>query len=717
MSMVLRRARRGLEWAALALLVALLIRGGITPGWEHLHTDFQNYYVAARLHRDGYPLARIYDWVWFQRQKDHLGLGAGIVSYTPITPFSALVMAPFASLPGLAAKRCWLVVDALLLGGTIALLGGMTRLPVRRIAIIALLAVVPLQSNFEFGQQYVLVLFLVTLSGWLSLRGKHAASAIGLAFASVLKLYPALLAVFFLVQGRRRAFCVFAVALAALVLLGGALLGPETLQTYFFTVLPRALRGEINDPYYLPSSSITVLLRRLFVPEPDLNPNPLARSPLAYALLQPVAQAALIISALWIASPLERVRAFGGKLVWGAFAVWPIVLSTATSTYHYCVLVLATVLAVDFLAGAGRRWGAAGVVGLHALVCAPLQHLAPVSPSGWAILLGAPRLVALLAYWGGYLWTVTLAGAPHRSSRQRGAFAAAFVGLTLLGVTSNVRHFDGLFADSAARLATRPDVFVASSPAAAPEGIYFSRMADDSYLLDRTGSWLTTAAPDGTDFFHPTVSRATGSGFTEVSSGASRVARFPLGRSEITAAALPVEVDDGEQPTVSADGRRLGFIREDRGRGSLWLKDLDEEAPAVPARQVLDSSHDVFDFAFLPADRIVFAGRRGTRIGLYVMSSSPASGVALTPLDPAMDGSARYPAVSPDERWLAYSAEQGGAWQLRVRDLVTGDEHALTHADCNGISPAWEADSKSIVYATDCGRGLGITALARATVP
>ncbi|MGB7642867.1 MAG: hypothetical protein WBL82_16370 [Terriglobales bacterium] len=40
----------------------------------------------------------------------------------------------------------------------------------------------------------------------------------------------------------------------------------------------------------------------------------------------------------------------------------------------------------------------------------------------------------------------------------------------------------------------------------------------------------------------------------------------------------------------------------------------------------------------------------------------------------------------------------------------------LTSGDCNSISPAWTADSKRLVYATDCGRGLGLTALVQATV-
>jgi Tol biopolymer transport system component len=43
-------------------------------------------------------------------------------------------------------------------------------------------------------------------------------------------------------------------------------------------------------------------------------------------------------------------------------------------------------------------------------------------------------------------------------------------------------------------------------------------------------------------------------------------------------------------------------------------------------------------------------------------------------------------------------------------------ERQLTEGECNSISPAWTPDSKELIYATDCGRGVGLTALARMPV-
>jgi Tol biopolymer transport system component len=81
-----------------------------------------------------------------------------------------------------------------------------------------------------------------------------------------------------------------------------------------------------------------------------------------------------------------------------------------------------------------------------------------------------------------------------------------------------------------------------------------------------------------------------------------------------------------------------------------------------------------------------------------------------------MPEEARYPAVSPDGRWLAYSHLEGSSWHLWLRDLNEGQTRRLSDADCNNIQPAWEADSKTVVYASDCGRGLWFTQLVRRRV-
>jgi Tol biopolymer transport system component len=79
-------------------------------------------------------------------------------------------------------------------------------------------------------------------------------------------------------------------------------------------------------------------------------------------------------------------------------------------------------------------------------------------------------------------------------------------------------------------------------------------------------------------------------------------------------------------------------------------------------------------------------------------------------------GESRYPALSPDGRWLAYSHFEDGAWNLWIRDQQTSATQRIGNVPCNQIQPSWEADSKTLLYGTDCGRGLWFTAIARRRV-
>ena len=70
-------------------------------------------------------------------------------------------------------------------------------------------------------------------------------------------------------------------------------------------------------------------------------------------------------------------------------------------------------------------------------------------------------------------------------------------------------------------------------------------------------------------------------------------------------------------------------------------------------------------------------------------------------------------AVSPNGRWAAIVSQHKGDKRISLRDLSNGSERILTSGSCNSWEPAWEKDSTAIVFASDCGRGLGLPALYR----
>jgi hypothetical protein len=70
--------------------------------------------------------------------------------------------------------------------------------------------------------------------------------------------------------------------------------------------------------------------------------------------------------------------------------------------------------------------------------------------------------------------------------------------------------------------------------------------------------------------------------------------------------------------------------------------------------------------------------------------------------------------VSPDGKWMAFEHEQEGPTRIWLREMASGKERELTGGNCNSLAPAWELDSRNIIFASDCGRGFGLPALYRA---
>ena len=715
-------ARRGLgeptwlpavEWGLLGLLVVLFAWRGFWPAWRTLNTDFPNYYLAGLCFKEGCPLERLYDQLWLQRLKDHAGLDQDFVGYVPLTLFSALVVAPLVSLPALEAKRVWLIVNLLLLVGVGLILRRLTRLAPRRIALVLFLAIVPLRNNFAFGQQYVLLLFLISLGAWLYFEGRPLGAGLVLAVATALKLYPALFALAFLRKRQSRALLGLATGGIALALLALALFGWEPLRVYLAEVLPRAVgRGEVVDPYSTHLISFAGLFRRLLVYEPALNPHPALHAPAVFAVLQSLAMASVVVAGLGLLTP-GRASPAQEKLDWATIIGFFVLASSGGATYHLCVLVLAAALAADALLAAGRPRHAALVLGALALVGLPYERLVPHDPEGWRSLLAYPRLYTLLGF------CVVLASAQRalrdggaRTERDRVVLALGLAAWTIAGALSGWHHLRSELAELDRRVPT--GAYVAADPAVVGTEVYFSRMSAHSYVLGRSGSDVFVNGALGSDLFHPAAPPDGPDGWVEIAGpGRSRIARFPLRSSGLSVADLTVELEDAEQPAVSPDGRWLGFLRRDRGRAGLWLVDRRGESEAERQPRFLAAAgRDVLDFSFSPEGDVVFAAWQDGRARLY---RTHAASSGLTELVRAPRG-LRYPAISPDGQWLAYSAEDGENWQLWVSRMHDGERRQLTHGECNAVTPGWYADSRRIVYATDCARGLGNTALARVSI-
>jgi hypothetical protein len=683
-----------------------------------LNSDFRNYYVAARLYRESFSVSRVYDFEWFQRQKDHQGIQQCIVGFVPDTMVSALPILPLAAFPPLTAKRCWLVINVGLVALSTLVLMQMTQLGWRRILILIFLAIDPLAKSFLYGQMHLLVFFLLTLAVWLSQRNWPTTAGVSVAVAAALKLYPAIFLLFFLRKKQWKALAGVIGGLIILAVLSVYLFGWEVHRIYLVEILPRIGLGENIDPYASGWNSLTALLHRLFIAEPELNPHPLFNVPSLYALVHPLFQAAIFIPALWLLFP-GTVRHAHENLEWAAFATMLIALSTNTGSYHLCLLILAAALALDSLLAENRRREAWILVVLYATICFPWMTWGPRTADGWHIFLASPRVYPLLALLF-FLYWITYSSPAVRewldtNRRQTWVFSGSFFLLATVGALQALHHVRGEFDNYSSRLLNLRGSLLKGEPAVGPHGLYFTRMAARGASFE---SWYWSegrleSLPPAEDEFHPATAPGLADLWVELAGPVSNIVRFSTLPGAI-APTFQIEVENGEQPSVSPDGAWLAFVRENHGRGELWVKRLAKSLGSSDGeeRKVVEDSYDVWEGAFEPGNRhIIFAAALTGQPELYSLDLL-SSEITRTPIP----GPARYPAFSPDGQWLAYSRCEQGSWHLYLTRLGSTASRRLTRGECNFISPVWEADSKSLIYATDGGRGLEMTVLARMTV-
>ena len=678
------------EWIIITILMMYLVGKTLPDAWNNLNTDFPNYYLTSRLAHEKFDTTRVYEWFWIQREKDHRDIDQRVVGMIPITPFSTLAVRPLASLSPLMAKRYWLIINLCLLAWVAALLRSMTQMAWRRITLVIALSS-PLHRNLLYGQYYVLLLFVLALACWFYLRTQRftAGMLVGVGFG--LKIFPILYLLYFL---RKRVYWAIGGGLAGCAAVAVASIGAfgwELNRIYVLQVLPWALRGEGLDPYNGTTSSFAVLLHRLFIYEPQWNPHPVWHAPWLFALLHPLLQLLIIAPVLLLTSPGPTgVRQM--RLEWASMLLAILTISTMPASYVFTLLILP----ICFLWEELQTWWPllAGMV-LALYFAAGFPAWKNPQGFGWHVLLGFPRLYALIGLCaiGSYLlwWRVR----SIRWFRRDGWLWSGALGCGLLAaIVAGLHHQRGLYTEYSARLAMPSDALIAARPTVTNGTVSFVGMLRNGY---QAGVWAGGA---------PSFSGNKGDQLSVTASGDERWVEEAGRQSNIISEKTRyIEIAQAQAPVISTDGSRMAFLRGDHGRMQLWVHEMKGEG--VEDRPLTPVGINVLEMTFLGKDVLAFAAdvnERGPQ--LYTVDMA-ANVLVLLPVQ------ARYPAGSPDGKWLAYSRLERGNWNLWIRESESGQARRITDAECNHIEPAWDGDSKTLVYANDCGRALWFTALSR----
>jgi Tol biopolymer transport system component len=238
-------------------------------------------------------------------------------------------------------------------------------------------------------------------------------------------------------------------------------------------------------------------------------------------------------------------------------------------------------------------------------------------------------------------------------------------------------------------------------PTIQDNAVLYVAMLDGYHLVEQRGLITQLVSTGHDDQLGMAVGR--GERWVEQAGSESTIVSTIAGRNSI---------EHAESPVASLDGRWLVFLREDHGRAQMWVRALHQ--PGNADEPVSPPGLNVFESSFLPTGELIFAAASKSRPSLFVTDRIGNQTGNIRSFDTQ---ETRYPSVSPDGHWLAYSKFQDGDWNLWLRDLISGQTTRLTNAACNAVEPAWASDSKTVVYASDCGRALWFTALCRRHIP
>ncbi len=204
------------------------------------------------------------------------------------------------------------------------------------------------------------------------------------------------------------------------------------------------------------------------------------------------------------------------------------------------------------------------------------------------------------------------------------------------------------------------------------------------------------------------------------------------------------QTGDSRNPRLSPDDSRIAVQRQDPGgRGDIWVIDL---ARGTNSRVTFNATDESYPIWSPDGTRIVYASNQNGKLDLYQKASTGAGNEELVlksdqdklPVDWSSDGklllfrstdpktlfdlwilplngdrkpvpfaqapfNEAWASFSPDGKWIAYSSDESGNYQVYVQPFPpTGDKTQIS-VDI-GLTPFWRRDGKELFFLTSDNR-------------
>jgi hypothetical protein len=323
----------------------------VLPAFRTVDSDFPNYYVSAKVIREGNDPAKLYDDGWFQGQIYASGIRQ-LGKFSPFPPPTAFLFLPLTGFSPLTALRIMTVLNLMMLVAVILLLTGTCDLNLLESSAFVLLSGIGLINCLRLGQLYIGVSLLVVLGFFLLARRRESWAGACLALPVPFKYFPIIYLAYLGAKGKWNVMISSAIVLAGILGVSVAILGWPVHVEFLRSVLPNHMQSNLSqqDPFSVAFQSFDSLLRRLFVYDLTRNPHPIMHAWGLYLALK--ATIIFLLTAL-TALGIRRAERGGGsgaqKLSVALLGILCLLIAPATATYHFVLLWLPVGLLLSHL--------------------------------------------------------------------------------------------------------------------------------------------------------------------------------------------------------------------------------------------------------------------------------------------------------------------------------------------------------------------------------
>lgn len=181
--------------------------------------------------------------------------------------------------------------------------------------------------------------------------------------------------------------------------------------------------------------------------------------------------------------------------------------------------------------------------------------------------------------------------------------------------------------------------------------------------------------------------------FTAADQGVILSQLWYLDARKFTPRRVTSDLNDYRDISVTTDAHALVTVQSE-AQVNVWLTPGTDASRTVKITDGIGQYNGVSGLTWLPDGRLVYVSRASGSQDVWIMDQNGENQIPLTNIETRAD---RYPAVTPDGRYIVFVSTRTGNSNLYRYDLQTGEQKQLTQGSSDEF-PAVSADGKWVIY-------------------